>query len=209
MRSSLTLAILVAFALLAACGERPAEKPVMDELAKQQLMDEFQNRKVYRSLDPSILAAIPDDDVELAIVDYVHARIGSDYEAEARILSAMPVGIRALYVTWGVEAEVNNGGFNQYYWNSTGRFASEAVAAFEFFSAPKHAQLMQEANLARAGEKAEIDKFKGKGTLEAFSESYKASRLGSLDERFYKLDENLSALRVAKIRAAPALFSAD
>lgn len=58
----------------------------------------------------------------------------------------------------------------------------------------------------RAAEKDQIDKFKAQGTLEAFSESYKFSKLDALDERFYKIDEDLSALRVAKIRAEPSLF---
>jgi hypothetical protein len=112
-------------------------------------------------------------------------------------------------VTWGVEAEVNNGGFNQYYWNSTGQFSDQAVAAFEFFSAHEHAELMREANAIRAEEKAKMDKFKDEGTVEAFSESYQVSELGPLDDRFYKIDESLSTLRIAKIRSEPALFSAE
>jgi hypothetical protein len=66
---------------------------------------------------------------------------------------------------------------------------------------------MQEANRVHAAEAAEIEKFKEQGTLQAFSDSYKVSKLGPLDERFYKLEENLSALRVAKIRAEPASFT--
>ena len=37
-------------------------------------------------------------------------------------------------------------------------------------------------------------KFKEKGTIEAFSESYDVTKLGPLDDRFYKLKENLSQL---------------
>ena len=42
-----------------------------------------------------------------------------------------------------------------------------------------------------------------------YEASYDVSKLGPLDERFYGLDENLSALRIAKIRASPELFSGD
>jgi hypothetical protein len=199
--------ILAAFAVVA-CGRGPEETAVTDDSIKKSI-DEFQNRPIYRRLDPSILASIPDDKVELAIVDFVHSKLDGRYEDESKVLSTLPAGIRALYVTWGVEAEVNNGGFNQYYWNSAGQFANDAVAAFEFFSAHKHAQLMQEANGIRAEEKAEIDKFKEEATIEAFSESYEVSKLGPLDDRFYKLDENLSALRIAKIRSEPDLFSGE
>jgi hypothetical protein len=197
--------IVVAFAVVA-CGGGPEETAVTDDSIKK-LLDEFQNRQIHRHLDPSILATIPNDKVELAIIDYVDAKLDGRYENAAEVLSTLPAGVRAMYVTWGVEAEVNNGGFNQYYWNSAGQFANDAVAAFEFFSAHEHAQLMQEANAIRAEEEAEIDKFKEEATIEAFSESYKVSKLGPLDDRFYKLDENLSALRIAKIRSEPDLFS--
>ena len=112
-------------------------------------------------------------------------------------------------MTWGVEAEVNNGGFNQYYWNPSGQLAGQAVDAFKFFSAHKHAELMREANKIHAAEKESIRKLKDKGTSEAFSESYDVTKLGPLDDRFYKIDENLSALRIAKIRSSPALFTTE
>ena len=160
-----------------------------------------------QQLQPPNLAALADGEVQYAILDYVHAKMDGRYDQQDAILASLPAGVRALYLISGVEDEVNNGGFNQYYWNSTGKFADQAVAAFEFFSARKHADLMREANRIHAAEQAEIDKFKEKGTLQAFSDSYKVSKLGPLDERFYKMDEDLSALVVAKIRAEPASFS--
>jgi hypothetical protein len=176
--------LLVVLVLVAACG---------------------QPEGAIGKVDPPNLASIADDQVEYAILDYVYARMKGHEEAE--VLATMPAGIRALYLTAGVEEEVNNGGFNQYYWNSTGKFADQAVAAFEFFGAHQYAALMQEANRVHAAEAAQIEKFKEQGTLQAFSDSYKASKLEPLDERFYKIEENLSALRVAKIRAEPALFT--
>jgi hypothetical protein len=104
---------------------------------------------------------------------------------------------------------VNNGGFNQYYFNTDGRFASEAVSAFEYFAATEHAALMREANSVRALEASEMAKFRERGTLEAFSESYEHSKLGPLDERFYKLSENLSQLRIGRIRQMPEQFAGE
>lgn len=205
MRAGFT--ILLALAMIA-CAPEAEEAVAVDESIKKAIA-EFQNRQIYRSLDASILASIPDAEIELAIVDYVHAKVGGRYEQEVEIVSKLPAGIRALYVTWGVQAEVHNGGFNQYYWNSSSKFAEQAVAAFEFFSAHEHADLMREANRIRAKEKAEIEKLKEKGTIEAFSESYEVSELGPLDGRFYKLDQSLSVLRVAKIRAEPSFFIAE
>ena len=91
--------------------------------------------------------------------------------------------------------------------DDNGRFASEAAKAFDYFGAAQHAALMREANDVRAAEAEEMAKFKARGTLEAFSESYEHSKLGSLDDRFYKLTENLSQLRTARIRQMPQNFS--
>ncbi len=59
------------------------------------------------------------------------------------------------------------------------KFASEAVEAFEYFGATEHAALMREANAIRAGEAAFLKKYKDQGTMEAFSESYKAFQAGA------------------------------
>lgn len=199
--TSVTLALV-----LSGCEKSPPTAPAMDPQVASSI-EEFKNRRIYRQLTPEILATIPDHKLEQAVVDYVHGKIGDNYSRAGEIVGGLPAGIRALYITWMVEAEVNNGGFNQYYWNSSGQFADQAVGAFEFFSAEKHADLMREANRIRSLEAVRMQEFKDRGSAKAFSESYDASTLGPLDDRFYRIEEDLSALRVAKIRASPALFS--
>lgn len=178
----------------------------MDDRIKQSL-DDFANRRIYRTLSPQILASIPDDKLEQAIFDYVASKLEGHYDDELNIVNKLPPGVRALYVTWEVEAEVNNGGFHQYYWNTADRYSRQAVEGFEFFGAVKHAALMREANSIRAKETDTLAKFRKEDTAEASSKSSRASALRPLDERFYGLDENLSVLRVAKIRAMPVVFS--
>jgi hypothetical protein len=178
----------------------------MDENISASI-EAFKNRKIYTELDPVTLQSISDAEVEQAIIDYVLSKLEGNYDRDAAIVGGLPAGIRATYLTWIVEAEVNNGGFNQYYFNTEGRFASEAVGAFEYFGASEHAALMKAANSVRAEEASEMAKFKTKGTLEAFSESYMESKLGPLDDRFFKLTENLGQVRIARIRQAPEQFS--
>ena len=183
------------------------EKAVDPKIAAS--LDAFANRRIYKRLDKAVLAAVPDGDLEQAVVDYVSTKLDGHYDNEETIIAKLPSGIRALYVTWTVEAEVSNGGFNQYYYNTDDKFASDAVGAFEYFGATQHAELMREANTIRAAEAASLKTYKDKGTIEAFSESYEHSKLGPLDERFSKLGENLSQLRVARIRATPEQFSGE
>jgi hypothetical protein len=102
---------------------------------------------------------------------------------------------------------VNNGGFNQYFWNSSGEFAEEAVTGFAFFGAVEHATLMREAIAAGLAEETQRSEFMERNTLEAFSESYEHTRLGVLDRRYFSLSENLSALRVKAVRERPNEFT--
>lgn len=153
------------------------------------------------------MASIPDEKLEQAIFDYTASKFKGNYGNEEQILATLPPGVQALYLTWIVEGEVKNGGFNQYYWNTNDQFADQAVQAFEFFAATEHAALMREANRLREMERPVMEKYKNQGTLTAFSESYNESKLGPLDDRFYNLDEKLSDLRISKVRSAPDLFS--
>ncbi len=202
------LATILALTLLAACGRPATESSAMDEDIAASL-DAFANRKIYARLDSATLRSIADADVEQAIIDYVIAKLDGHYDEEVEIVGALSPGVRATYLTWIVEAEVNNGGFNQYYFNTDGKFSVEAVDAFEYFGAAQHAALMREANAVRASEAAEMAKFKERGSLEAFSESYEYTKLEPLDDRFYRVAENLSQLRVVRIRQMPEQFSGE
>jgi hypothetical protein len=169
-------------AVLCACHDAGEARPVNPALS---------SRTRHTELTPAILASIPDDEVERTVFDYVVSSIGDDHEHAPQIVAKLPIGAQALYITGLVEAEVNAGGFDRYYRNTNARFADQAAEAFEFFSAHEHAALMREASSVHA-----MDAQRPKG-----------SQLGPLDDRFHALQEDLSALRIAKIRSMPELFS--
>ena len=99
------------------------------------------------------------------------------------------------------EAEVNNGGFNQFYFNSSGIFSDLAPEAFRRIGAPKFADLMNRANQLYRKENETITE-KLDGTLEGFSDSYKNNPLNKLDDEFYELyeQEDLLKLQIGYIR---------
>ncbi|WP_444946908.1 DUF4375 domain-containing protein [Microbulbifer sp. VTAC004] len=47
---------------------------------------------------------------------------------------------------WMLEAEVNNGGFNQFFWNSAGDISIETVASLHKIGASKTASIVEAAN---------------------------------------------------------------
>jgi hypothetical protein len=176
----------------------------VDERIKK-IIDEVQNRPVYETLDVKTLSGIADEKLEQAIIDYVDAKLagrGAD-DDEVQVLASLPAATHALYLTWAVESEVINGGFIRYYRSWMGQFADEAVTAFEYFSAHKHAHLLREANRTHAEEVASANAQNDAET----PETYFSARLHVLEDRFYNLDESLSALRIAKVRANPSAFA--
>jgi hypothetical protein len=169
-------------------------------------IEAFKNRKRYDTLNPEVLQSIPDDEIEQAIIDFIACRASLAGGDERRALDALSDGFRAVYSTWWAEAEINNGGFNQYFWNPSGAFASDAVAGFDRIGLPTLARLMERAIAIRDEDARQMSKFKARGTIEAFSESYENNRLNDLDREFGTLEADVSAVRIRFIRANAELF---
>ena len=152
----------------------------------------------YRVLTPEILGKISDANLEYAIIDYVYSKINGNWEKEYAIVTSLPKSFQMVYSTDQLEGEVNNGGFNQYFWNSSGAFQNEALEGYKTLGATEHIEIVEEAIKIYQGIAPKIKKFKDKGTLEAFSESYKDNPLDKCDEKFFKL--NAGPIRIKYIR---------
>ncbi len=177
-----------------------------------RLFEEFDNRTIYKTLTPEIIRQIPDSELERAIIDYIDVKVDDRDDRVHEIVTGLSDGFCAVYTTWWVEAEVANGGFNQYFWNSSGRFAEEAVAGFELIGAPKHATLMKRAIDTFSQEEERHRSFMDSNTAEAFSESYENNPLNAIDQEFWRLEESeekLNQLKVRFIRRHPDLFAGD
>jgi hypothetical protein len=179
----------------------------MDKEGIDRSIREFMNRRIYRELTPDVLAAIADDDLEQAIVDFVGTKIGDNYQREYEIVTAQRPGIQAIYTTFYLEAEVANGGFQQYFWNSSGQFAIEAFEGCRVIGAHVHASVLAAAIERFLEEEPTFRKFREINTLEAFAESYKYSTLDDLDRQFFEASE-LGPIRLAYIRQYPDNFTA-
>jgi Domain of unknown function (DUF4375) len=98
-----------------------------------------------------------------------------------------------------VEMEVNNGGFDQYYWNSSGDHAHEAVAALRELGATQTADLLVEANAVFEPPGPDRDRERRWAQMDRLAESQR-SRWGDMDGTFYEYKDNLSLLAATYIR---------
>jgi hypothetical protein len=153
----------------------------------------------YPVLTAEILQRIPEKELEYAIVDHVASKI-SDFENALAVVTNLSKGMQMVYSTWWVEGEVNNGGFNQYFWNASGKFKLVALDGFKLLGASEHCELMAEAIRLQEQQEAKLSQLRRNGTLKDFSESYKDNPLNALDTRFYALTEDVGAMRIKYIR---------
>jgi len=121
--------------------------------------------------------------------------------------SALSRPERAFRSVWELEAEVNNGGFHQYFSNSSGRRAAEAPAALRAVGA-LHTAAIVEAALGAVGKGvAWGDDTRRQAAVEALSEAADAS-LDALDARFYAYPDDLTARLYSFVAEHRAEFAA-
>jgi hypothetical protein len=162
----------------------------------------------FRELTPGLLASLTADEVGGAIVQHVALKVDAlGEEKRAEIIHALPAGTQAVYTTWLVDTEVNNGGFNQFFFNPYGEFAGIALAAYELLGAEDYAAVMRAAIATYEAERETIARFHDAETLEAFSESYKHTTLGEVDQRYYALGDRIYDVWARFARGRPELFA--
>src|SRR6185503_1769996 len=161
----------------------------------------------YRRLTPELLSALSADDVGEAIVHHVHWRVAGAWGREAEVIRTLPPGVRAIYATWLVDAEVNNGGFNQYFFNSSGRYAGEALAGYELFGAEEYVAVMRSAIATFEVDRERLEPFYRAHTLESFSESYEHTDLREVDQRYYALGDRIYHASAVFVQEHPEAFA--
>ena len=161
-----------------------------------------QNKKKSKTeFTEETIDKITDENLLMDIYDNISLKLPKDYKKEYDSVLKLSKSEQAIYMIWGLEAEINNGGFNQYFFNSSGQFAKLTPNALKLVGAIKFAELANRANQIYKAENDKIAKHQD-GTIEGFSKSYDENPLNELDEEFYKLykEEDLQKLQIEYIR---------
>ena len=150
-------------------------------------------------VSPDALAGISDDDVESSLVHYVVDHMLGDGEGPDT-LARWPEGLRAWYITFVVDAEVLNGGFNQLFFNSSRALTPAAPWAFERIGAHAAADLVRRALDLLERHAPALEAAADAGTAEAFMETYLDQPFSELDQLYGELEKELQAARIRFIR---------
>jgi hypothetical protein len=207
MRQIYPLIVFIMFAgfyHLFGCAEKMRQENGISKEMQEQVaesVEAFENRTIHKILTSSIIDSTSDDDLLQVVFDNLSEKLPLDYEKEYETVLGWNKSMQAIYMIWIMEGEVNNGGYNQFYFNSGGQFRMHLPDALRRITAIKTADLTLAANDTYEKQKDKITKHQD-GSLEGFSKSYDDNPLNSFDEQFYALSEieNLQKLQVDFIR---------
>ena len=103
---------------------------------------------------------------------------------------------KILLIIENLEREINNGGFNQFYWNSSGNYANETIDALIKIGANKTAEIVKKANSEFKNGVVPKDRTKRQNELELI-ENKAEENWSNLDSEFYQYNEDLTELLIA------------
>ncbi len=106
---------------------------------------------------------------------------------------------RILIIIENLEREINNGGFNQFYFNSSGDFANETVDYLKIIGAEKTAKIVEKANNQWKNGIVPQNRIERRITLENIE--YKADSIwNQCDNEFYEYPDDISELLIKFVR---------
>jgi hypothetical protein len=174
--------------------------PEMEDIIANSV-ESFKNRPIHKELTEEIIDTTSDENLLQVVFDNLSEKQPTNYEKEYETVMSWNESRQAIYMIWILEAEVNNGGYNQFYFNSSGQFYKHIPNALKLVGASKFADLAERANKTFESENEKITKHQD-GTIEGFSKSYDENPLNDFDTEFYELyqTENLQQIQVEYIR---------
>lgn len=197
-----SIILLLLMLILSGCSAQNHAETTQPSIAEPEIQEteqevpeettEMQQEGEITEMD-RILAITDESDFVIALSDYIAKKC--QYGENMSVLSEAE---KVFYITQSLEMEVNNGGFNQYFFNTAGNCCGELVAAFEAIGAVKTAQICQRA-MDAFGCEVPADRFARQDLLEELEGTEFDDILDECDGAFYDYEEDLISLNYAYV----------
>ena len=128
------------------------------------------------------------NDFVVAMTEYLDSK--TKYGEDMSVLSEPE---RIFYITQTLEMEVNNGGFSQFFYNSSGNFSNELVGAFTAIGANATAAICQKA-ISAFGRDIPVDSDEREKMLDELESDEIDEILEECDSAFFDYEDNLNEL---------------
>ena len=194
MRWLLVLVLVLAVAACGSDGEAESQPATPSETASSSSGLRIERRS---ATDPELLFAIQDG---------LLRRMDDDLSNEEEVLASASAGQRAVYALVATDGEVNNGGFEQYFFNSTGGLMDEAIDGARLVGAGKHEQILREAAAVFPGAEVPNDHRRRQEVFDSIPAEEAEPALGNLADRWYAAENELDRRLRAYVEAHPGEF---
>ena len=124
---------------------------------------------------------------------------------EAGGLDTLSAPERTVYLAYFMDAEVHNGGFDQFFFNSQGNHAAETIEALEAVGAPRSANQLRHARSLFKPEAPSPDRDVRWAQMDKMPKATR-EQWNAMDEAYDASGENVMALVCAFVRARPDAF---
>lgn len=175
-----------------------------EDLSKAYDENTFSYQKFFRknnNLTRKLVDEIPDDKLLDVVWDYVNFNMDEDYGAkEEKSLMKIPEPFRMVYILRKLQGEVNNGGYDQYFFNSSGYYVFETIQYLKTIKAENTRKLTEKALGLVNKENLEKEEFKEQQINRQIDYDDVCDELDELDSKFYESKENLDEFMVKYLR---------
>lgn len=136
----------------------------------------------------------PSEQYLFTLVDAIQAKEGTQGYA------ALTPAEQVFFCVWTLEAEVNNGGFSQFYFNSSSEVIAEAPGALRAIGADHTASIVDRANALFGPDGPPADRDERQERLEELEDSAE-EEFEALDDAFLEYRDNLSELLASYMKS--------
>jgi hypothetical protein len=173
------LVVVIAVLVSAACATEAPETGGPGTTAQAEVGVDF---RVSRS---AITSGMEPSEVAWVVIKPMWNGLKTPYEPDPRLGEATP-GQRAVYALTWLESEVSNGGFEQYFWNSTGFLWPEAIEGARLLGASEYEAILRAAGSVFPGGRPSRNRAERQEVVDHLSAA-DSDRLSDLDNRFFAL----------------------
>jgi hypothetical protein len=120
-------------------------------------------------------------------------------------LSALSNPQKVFYFNQELEREINNGGFDQYFHNTSGNYANDTIETLKLIGAIKTAKILQAAIEIFPDKKVPVNRNLRQNVMEDIEDTNK-EHWNKLDQQFFKYEDDLNTLNIEFVRKNKQYF---
>lgn len=165
-----------------------------EALKKDEYSENEKYWKKYKGISKELAQEIPTEKLYSTIDNYVCLIVGNSYDTEmdAR-LQKLPAAIKYTYLVYTYECEINNGGFDQFYFNSIGYEVFEIQKGLEFFGLKKN-KILLDKSLELLKQKIDVSKYHELSSKQMLPTEDFENEFHELDDQFYDYPEKIEEI---------------